>query len=179
MVSWLIRNIGRVSKWSGQCASWLVIPLVFVVVYEVIARKYFTPTIWAFDLSFMFYGVHFMLGAAYCLYLGKHVRTDLWYSSWSPRTQGLVDSIMYIFFFLPGMVFFFWLSWDYFYEAWLLRETSTFSPWRPIIYPFYGVIPLSVALLILQGIAELLQSLRRARGIEVPTVEPEVRYDEP
>jgi len=178
MVSWLIRNIEKVSKWSGMSASWLVVPLVIVVVYEVIARKYFTPTIWAFDLSFMFYGAHFMLLAAYCLYKGKHVRTDIWYGTWSTRTQGIVDSIMYIFLFLPGMGCFLWLSWDYFYESWLLKETSTFSPWRPIVYPFYFVIPLSVALVILQGIAELLKSLRRARGIEVLKTVSEV-YDEP
>jgi TRAP-type mannitol/chloroaromatic compound transport system permease small subunit len=112
--------------------------------------------------------------------MGKHVRTDVWYGTWSPRTQGVVDSIMYIFFFLPGMALFLWLSWEYFHDSWLLRETSTFSPWRPIIYPFYFIIPLSVALIILQGIAELLKSLRRARGIEVPkTVSEEVTYDEP
>jgi TRAP-type mannitol/chloroaromatic compound transport system permease small subunit len=176
--SWLIKNIERVSKWTGLSASWLVVPLAVVVVYEVIARKYFTPTTWAFELSFMMYGAHFMLGAAYCLLLGKHVRTDIWYGSWSLRTQGLVDSIMYIFLFLPGMALFFWLSWDYFYESWLIRETSPFSPWRPIIYPFHAVVPITVALIILQGIAELLKSIRRARGIEVPPVVTEVRYDE-
>ena len=179
MASWLIRNIERLSKWSGLSVAWLAVPLVVVMVYEIIVRKFFQPTIWAFDLSFMFYGTHFMLAAAYCLYRGKHIRTDIWYGSWSPRTQGLVDSILYLFLFLPGMVLFLWLSFDYFYEALGVNERSTFSSWRPFIYPFYFVIPLSVALLILQGIAELLKSLRRARGKEIPTVAPEeVRYDE-
>jgi len=178
MVSWLIRNIERVSKWTGLSIAWLVVPLVVVVVYEVIARKFFTPTIWAFELSYMFYGTHFMLAAAYCLYQQKHVRTDIWYGTWSPRTQGLVDSIMYLFLFLPGMCFFLWLSWDYFYESLLLWERSTWSPWRPIIWPFKAAIPVAVALLILQGIAELLKSIRRVRGIEVPTVVSEVSYDE-
>ena len=178
MVSWLIRNIERVSKWSGLSIACLAVPLVVVMTYEIVVRKFFSPTIWAFDLCYMFYGTHFMLGAAYCLYRGKHIRTDIWYGSWSPRTQGIVDSIMYIFFFLPGMGCFLWLSWEYFHDSWLLKETSTFSPWRPIIYPFYFIIPLSVALVILQGIAELLRSLRRVRGIEVPKTVSEV-YDEP
>jgi len=178
MVSWLIRNIEQVSKWTGLTVAWLVVPLVVVVVYEVIARKFFTPTTWAFELAYMFYGVHFMLAAAYCLYQQKHVRTDILYGRWSPRTQGLVDSIMYLFLFLPGMCFFFWLSCDYFYESWLLWERSTWSPWRPIIWPFKAAIPVAVALLILQGIAELLKSIRRVRGIEVPTVVSEVSYDE-
>lgn len=178
MDSWLIRNIEKVSKWSGLTVSWLVVPLVVVVVYEVIARKFFTPTIWAFELSYMFYGTHFMLAAAYCLYRGKHVRTDLWYATWSPRTQGLVDSILYLFLFLPGMCLFLWLSFEYFHESFLLGETSTWSPWRPIIWPFKLAIPVAVGLLILQGIAELLKSIRRVRGIEVPTVVREVTYDE-
>ncbi len=178
MASWLIRNIERLSKWSGLSVAWLAVPLVVVMVYEIIFRKFFQPTIWAFDLAYMFYGTHFMLAAAYCLYKGKHIRTDVWYGKWSPRTQGLVDSILYLFLFLPGMVFFLWLSFDYFYEAFGVRERSTWSSWRVIIYPFYGIIPLSVLLLILQGIAELLKSIRRARGIEIPTVVSEVRYDE-
>ena len=178
IVDWLIRNIEQVSKWTGLSIAWLVVPLVFVVVYEVIARKFFTPTTWAFELSYMFYGTHFMLAAAYCLYQQKHVRTDILYGKWSPRTQGLVDSILYLFLFLPGMCFFLWLSFDYFHESLLLWERSTWSPWRPIIWPFKLAIPVAVALLILQGIAELLKSIRRARGIEVPTVVSEVSYDE-
>jgi TRAP-type mannitol/chloroaromatic compound transport system permease small subunit len=76
------------------------------------------------------------------------------------------------------MCFFLWLSWDYFYESLLLGETSTWSPWRPIIWPFKLAIPVAVVLLILQGTAELLKSIRRFRGIEVPTVVHEVTYDE-
>lgn len=178
IVDWVIRNIEQVSKWTGLSVAWLVVPLVVVVVYEVIARKFFTPTTWAFELAYMFYGVHFMLAAAYCLYQQKHVRTDILYGKWSPRTQGLVDSILYLFLFLPGMCFFLWLSFDYFHESLLLWERSTWSPWRPIIWPFKAAIPVAVALLILQGIAELLKSIRRARGIEVPTVVSEVSYDE-
>ena len=178
MVSWLIRNIGNISLWSGKTVAWLTVPLVVVMVYEIVVRKFFTPTTWAYELAFMLYGSQFMLAAAYCLYRGKHVRTDIWYGSWSPRTQGLVDSIMYIFLFLPGMAFFVWLSGNYFYESFLLAERSTFSAWRPIIWPLKLAIPVSVALLWLQGIAELLKSIRRVRGIEVPTVVSEVRLDE-
>ena len=177
-VSWLIRNIERVSKWTGLSVAWLAVPLVVVVVYEVIARKFFTPTQWAFDLSYMFYGSHFMLLAAYALYRQKHIRADIWYGSWSPRTQGLLDATMYLFLFFPGMALFLWISCDYFYYSWLLRETSTASAWRPIIYPFKAVIPVAIALLILQGIAEFLKSVRRVLGIEVPTIVSEVSYDE-
>ncbi len=178
MVSWLIRNIERVSKWSGLSVAWLTIPLVVVMVYEVVARKFFTPTQWAFDLSYMIYGSQFMLATAFCLYRQKHVRADIWYGTWSPRMQGLVDSTLYLLLFFPGMVLFFWLSLDYFHESFLLGEKSTASAWRPIIWPFKAAIPVAIALLILQGIAEFLKSIRRVLGKEIPTVVREVTYDE-
>jgi len=178
MVSRLISIIDNISQWSGKTVAWLSVPLVVVVVYEVIARKFFSPTIWAFDLSYMIYGSQFLLATAFCLYKKSHVRTDVWYGSWSPRTQGLVDSILYIFLFLPGMVFFVYLSLEFFYESWLIREVSTHSPWRQIIYPFKATIPLAMGLLTLQGIAELVKSIRRFRGIEVPSVVEGVSYDE-
>jgi len=118
------------------------------------------------------------VGNSLLLVSAQHVRTDVFYGSWSPRTQGIVDSIVYVLLFLPGMAFFCWLGFEYFYESWLIREVTTHSPWRQIIYPFKAAIPLAMGLLTLQGIAELVKSIRRVRGLEVPTVVPEVTYDE-
>ena len=178
MLSRLISTIDNISQWSGKTVAWLTVPLVVVVVYEVVARKFFTPTSWAFDLSYMMYGSQFMLATAFCLYRHNHVRTDVFYGSWSPRTQGLVDSILYVFLFLPGMCFFLWLGFEYFYESWLIREITTHSPWRQIIYPFKLAIPVAVLLLVLQGTAELARSIRRVLGKEIPTVVSGVTYDE-
>ncbi len=178
MVSRLVSIIDGLSQWSGKTVAWLSVPLVVVVVYEVVVRKFFTPTSWAFDLAYMIYGSQFMLATAFCLYRHNHVRTDVFYGSWSPRTQGLVDSIVYVFLFLPGMAFFCWLGFEYFHESWVIREVTTHSPWRQIIYPFKATIPLAMGLLTLQGIAELAKSIRRVLGKEIPTVVSEVTYDE-
>ncbi len=155
-----VRLIDRtVGEWSGKIFCWLIIPMVGGLTYEVLARYLFnSPTIWAYDITYMLYGSHFMLGAAYALYTGGHIRTDIFYDKWSPRTQGTVDASLYLFLFFPGMFFFFIAGWE---EAWLslqLLETSDASPLRPPIYPFKMVLPISALLLLLQGVSEFLKS---------------------
>jgi TRAP-type mannitol/chloroaromatic compound transport system permease small subunit len=159
----VIRRIDRIAAWSGEIFCWLIVPLVAVMAYEVIARYAFgAPTIWAFDVSFMLYGSHFMLGAAYTLLRGGHIRTDIFYMKWRPRTRGIVDAVLYLFVFFPAMVLFFWMGLQEALHSFAIREVSGASPWRPIIYPFRAVIPIAVILLLVQGISELLKSLYAA-----------------
>jgi TRAP-type mannitol/chloroaromatic compound transport system permease small subunit len=161
----IVRACDCVAEWSGQIFCWLIIPLMFAMVYEVFARYFFhAATIWSYDLSYMLYGSHFMLGAAYTLLRGGHIRTDIFYMNWSPRTKGIVDASLYLFLFFPGMVFFFWMGLQEALHSWDIREVSDASPWRPIIYPLKMVIPLSAALLLLQGVSEFLKSLYAARN---------------
>ena len=114
--------IDRISIWSGKAVAWLIVPMFAVLVYEVIARKFFHPTIWANDVATMCYGAHFFLAGAYTLYLQKHIRTDFFSKNWSLKTQVRMDIAQYLLFFLPGMVMFTWLSWDFAAESWDLRE---------------------------------------------------------
>lgn len=160
----VVRNLDRVADWSGQVFCWLIVPLVVAMVYEVIARYAFhAATVWSYDIAYMMYGSHFMLGAAYTLLRGGHIRTDIFYMNWSPRTKGIVDASLYLFLFFPGMALFFWMGLQEGLHSWDIREVSDASPWRPIIYPFKMVIPVSAALLILQGTSEFLKSLHAAR----------------
>jgi TRAP-type mannitol/chloroaromatic compound transport system permease small subunit len=159
-----VRVIDAVGEWSGKIAQWLVIPLMLALGYEVIARYLFNaPTLWAYDTSYMLYGSHFMLGAAYALLRQAHIRTDLFYAKWSDRRKGLVDATMYLLFFFPGMFFFFLAGWDATHHSWSIGETSEASAWRPILYPFKTVLPVTAALLLLQGISEFLKSVHAAR----------------
>lgn len=160
----MVRALDAVAEWSGQLFCWLIIPLMAAMVYEVIARYFFhAATIWSYDIAYMVYGSHFMLGAAYTLLRGGHIRTDIFYMNWSPRTKGIVDASLYLFLFFPGMVLFFWMGLQEALHSWDIREVSDASPWRPILYPFKMVIPVSAALLILQGTSEFLKSLHAAR----------------
>jgi TRAP-type mannitol/chloroaromatic compound transport system permease small subunit len=151
--------IDALSEWSGRIFAWLVIPLVGGLTYEVLARYLFNaPTIWAYDLSYMLYGAHFMLGAGYTLLKGGHIRTDIFYQSWSPRTQGKVDALLYLLLFFPGMLFFFWMGGQEFWQAWSIGERSDASPWRPILYPLKATLPLGALLLLVQGVSEFIKS---------------------
>ena len=153
------RAIDRFTLRTGSLIAWLVVPLVVVMVYEVFARYLFhAPTIWAYDVSYMLYGTHFMLGAAYTLYRGGHIRTDIFYQNWSLRRRGIVDASLYLLFFFPGIALFFWMGLQEALQSWDIREVSDASPWRPIIYPFKAMIPLALLLLLVQGVAEFLKS---------------------
>jgi TRAP-type mannitol/chloroaromatic compound transport system permease small subunit len=159
-----IKVIDTIANWSGRAVAWLIIPMTIAVTWEVAARRFFNaPTIWAFDVTYMLYGTHFMLGTAYTLMRVGHVRTDMLYHRWSIRRQNWIDAIGYFFFFFPAMVLLFYFGWQEFYHSWSIGETSDASPWRPIVYPFKGVIPLTALLLLTQGIAELLKSIYAIR----------------
>ena len=159
-----VNAIDRISSWSGRVVAWLIVPMTLAVTYEVVARHFFrAPTRWAFDVTYMLYGTHFMLGTAYTLMRVGHVRTDMLYQNWSLRRQNLVDMIGYLFFFFPAMILLFYFGWQEAYHSWTIRETSDASPWRPIVYPFKAVIPLTAILLLVQGVAEFLKSLYAVR----------------
>ena len=144
-------------------------PLVLAVSYEVFARYVFNaPTIWSFDVTYMLYGTIFMLGAAYALHKGAHIRTDFFFEKWSIRTKGIIDSIAYIVFFFPVDHPLPVVSGAEGWYAFQIGETSEQTPWRPILWPFKMVVPLACLLLLIQGVSETIKSLWAARtGIEL------------
>ncbi|MFQ5946548.1 MAG: TRAP transporter small permease subunit, partial [Anaerolineae bacterium] len=114
------------------------------------------------------YGSHFMLGAAYTLYKGGHIRTDIFYGKWSPRTQGAIDAALYLLLFFPGMILFFRAGWAQALYSISIGETSDASSWRPPLYPLKTVLPATAFLLLIQGISEFLKSvyaIRRGRWL--------------
>jgi TRAP-type mannitol/chloroaromatic compound transport system permease small subunit len=159
-----VRIIDKFTDTTGTWIAWLNVPLVLVVAYEVIARYLFNaPTIWSFDMTYMLYGTIFMLGAAFALHKGAHIRTDFFYETWSPRTRGTVDSISYIVFFFPSIVMLLLVSANESWYSFGIGETSEQTPWRPLLWPFKAVVPLTCVLLLLQGVSELIKSFYAAR----------------
>jgi TRAP-type mannitol/chloroaromatic compound transport system permease small subunit len=159
-----VRMIDKFTDTTGTWVAWLNVPLVAVVAYEVFARYVFhAPTIWSFDLTYMFYGSIFMLGAAFALHKGAHIRTDFFYEKWSAKTKGIVDATSYIVFFFPSILMLLWISGG---EAWYsfdIKETSEQTPWRPILWPYKSVVPLTCVFLLIQGVSELIKSFYAAR----------------
>ena len=163
---WIAR-LDSISVWIGKLFAWLIIPMVAALVYEVFARYGFNaPTMWAYDTTFMLYGSHFMLGAAFTLAKGAHIRTDFFYRMWSDRTQAIVDLTIYLLLFFPGFGFFLWASADFAAKSWEQSELIITSPWLPIVYPFKTVIPVTAALLMIQAVSESLkcvEAIKRGR----------------
>ena len=151
--------VDRLSTWSGKAIAWLIVPMFAVLVYEVVARKLGHPTLWANDIATMTYGAHFFLAGAYTLKLQKHIRTDFLSRNWSLRTQVRMDLAQYLLVFLPGMVMLAWISTEYAWESWQLRE-QLMTTWRPPAYIYKAVIPVSAILILLQGIAEVLKCVK-------------------
>jgi TRAP-type mannitol/chloroaromatic compound transport system permease small subunit len=159
-----VDGIDRIASWTGRIVAWLIVPMTVAVTWEVVSRHFFrAPTIWAFDVTYMLYGTHFMLGTAYTLMRVGHVRTDMLYQRWSVRRQSIIDAIGYFFFFFPAMILLFYFGWQEAAHSWSIGETSDASPWRPIVYPFKTVIPLTALLLLVQGVAELLKDIYAIR----------------
>jgi TRAP-type mannitol/chloroaromatic compound transport system permease small subunit len=165
----IVRAIDKFTDTTGSWIAWLSVPLVAAVSYEVIARYFFNaPTIWSFDVTYMLYGALFMLGSAYALHKGAHIRTDFFFERWSTKTKGRIDAVAYLVFFFPSLLLFFFVSANEAWYAFSIMETSEQTPWRPVLWPFKAVVPLSCLLLIIQGVSETIKSVWAARtGIEL------------
>ena len=159
-----IRVIDRIVLWSGYASALLVAPLVIANTVEVFMRYVLNrPTDWAIQTTVMSYGALFMLGAAYTLQKGAHVRTDMFWEKFTDRTKGIIDAVAYAVLFLPSMAILCYISFNEFTYAWSIDERSTLTAWQPPLWPFRAVVPLAAALLFLQGISELMKSLWAAR----------------
>src|SRR3954463_8100319 len=155
----IVNLIDKFTDRTGMWIAWLNVPLVVIVAWEVIARYAFNaPTIWSFDVTYMLYGTIFMLGAAYALHKGAHIRTDFFYEKWSVKTRGMVDSISYVVFFFPSLIMLLAASANEAWYAFTIHETSEQTPWRPILWPYKSVVPLTCVLLLIQGISETIKS---------------------
>jgi TRAP-type mannitol/chloroaromatic compound transport system permease small subunit len=150
--------VDGISTWVGKAAAWLIIGLMVLICVEVVKRYLLNmPTAWIFDASNMFYGSLFMLAGAYTLAQNGHVRGDFLYGSMRPRVQASFDLVLYILFFLPGIAALVYAGYSYAELSWRINEHSTVTAEGPPIYHFKAVIPVAGALVMLQGLAEILR----------------------
>jgi TRAP-type mannitol/chloroaromatic compound transport system permease small subunit len=161
----LAHAIDRFTERSAVLIAWLLVPLIAVVMWEVAARYAFNrPTSWAYETIYMLCASMFMLGAAYALRAGAHIRTDFLWEKWSPRTQAAIEVVGYGAFFLPGMALFFLSGAEATWHALITDERSADTAWFPPLWPLKALVPLSALLLLVQGVAELLKSLAAWRS---------------
>jgi TRAP-type mannitol/chloroaromatic compound transport system permease small subunit len=155
----LLHAADRLSTWVGRAAAWLIVVLMVVVCGEVFKRYALNaPTAWIYDINNMMYGTLFMMCGAYALAQDGHVRGDFLYGNMKPRTQAALDLVLYIAFFLPGIGALTWAGWGYFGDSLRIHE-QTFNATPLPVYPFKFIIPLAGAIVMLQGLSEILRCI--------------------
>ena len=153
-------TVDRFTTRIGHFFAWLIVALTGLICWEVFSRYVLNdPHPWAFDVQIMFYGTLFMMAGAYTLAANGHVRGDILYGFFTPRTQAFFDLVLYIVFFIPGIVALVWAGYQYAGESFAIREHSSITAEGPPIYPFKAVIPVAGALLLLQGAVEILRCI--------------------
>ena len=152
--------VDRFSTWVGKTFAWCVVLLVVLITWEVFSRYVLNkPHAWVLDAQIMLYGAMFMTAGAYTLSKNGHVRGDVLYGFFQPRTQAIVDLTLYIIFFLPGVIAMTWAGWIYAGESLAIRE-QTFSADPLPLYPFKYIIPLAGFMLLVQGVAEIIRCVQ-------------------
>lgn len=163
VVDAFIRIIERITGSVGIMASFAIVPLVLATCYEVVARYVFhAPTIWAYEIGYTLTGSHFLLGMAYTLAVGAHIRIDIFSGNFAPRTRALIDLAAYAVM-LPLLI---WLSYALFQHlatGYLRSERSGQSAMNLPVWPFRVVFLVAFTLLALQVLAEVVKTVRALR----------------
>ena len=171
----LFLTVDRMSTWIGQFFSWLVVALTALISYEVFSRYVLnSPHAWAFDAMIMMYGTMFMMAGAYTLSKNGHVRGDILYGFLKPRTQAIFDLILYVIFFIPGVIALAYAGYGYAADSWRILEHSSITADGPPLYPFKTIIPLAGVILLFQGIVEIFRCVVCIQQGEWPSREQDV-----
>jgi TRAP-type mannitol/chloroaromatic compound transport system permease small subunit len=171
----LLLSVDKLSTFVGQAFSWLIVSLTLLISWEVFSRYVMEhPHAWAFDVMIMMYGTLFMMAGAYTLSKNGHVRGDVLYGFFPPRLQAGLDLVLYVLFFIPGVVALVWAGYRYAGESWAINEHSNITADGPPIYPFKTIIPIAGAVLLLQGVVEIIRCAICLREGEWPSREEDV-----
>jgi TRAP-type mannitol/chloroaromatic compound transport system permease small subunit len=162
-------TIDRISAWSGKITAWVILLMTILVAYDITLRYlsrwggdtvralWFTYN-YSYDMSYYLYGLFFMLGGAYALSRGQHVRGDVFYRLWPVRVQASIDLVLYILAFFPAIIALVSVGAQWAAESWAIQERSFTSAAAPPIYPLKTVIPIAALLIGIQGVAETVRA---------------------
>ena len=171
----LLLTIDKISTFVGQAFSWLIVTLTLLISWEVFSRYALdNPHPWAFDVMIMMYGTLFMMAGAYTLAKAGHVRGDVLYGFFEPRTQATIDLILFVLFFMPGVFALTYAGYYYAAESWAVSEHSNVTAEGPPIYPFKTMLPLAGAFLLVQGLVEIIRCVICIRQGYWPSREEDV-----
>jgi TRAP-type mannitol/chloroaromatic compound transport system permease small subunit len=164
----IVASLEKISELSGKFISWLNFILILSLVYEVVCRFVFNrPTFWSYDISYMIGGTAFAIGAAWALKNQTHVRVDIFYTRLSIKNRALVDIICSLLLFFPLVFMTMHVAIKAAAFSWAMGERTISGYWNPPLYPLKTVIPITYALLLIQGLAEFIRNIFRLKGAEL------------
>jgi TRAP-type mannitol/chloroaromatic compound transport system permease small subunit len=171
----ILLMVDKISTRAGQISAISVVILTALICWEVFNRYVLSnPHDWVFDITYMLYGIMFMMAGAYTLSKNGHVRGDVLYGFFKPRTQALFDLILYFIFFIPGIIALVYAGIDFAAVSIAINEHTTQTANGPPIWPFKMIIPIAGGLLLLQGFAEIIRCIVCLQTGEWPKREHDV-----
>lgn len=160
MLNAIIKGIDFLVEKQGQLTSFLIVPLLFIVLYEVLMRYAFNaPTVWGFEATAFAYGLHYMLGLSYMEHAEGHVRVDIITSRFPKKVQAIIMIAGYLLIFMPVFVLMTWGAMEFAHTATVTNELNSTS-WAPRIWPYKIIMALSFLLLVVQGLSTMLKNLQ-------------------
>ncbi len=161
----LLSSIDRAGRLLAALAMACLVVLIGDMIYEVVSRRVFgAPTLWAYDVAYMVNGVGFIFAAGYTLRREGHIRIDFLSQRLRRRTQDWVNFAAYVALVLPAIAFLLIGAYTAWHEAFLNDELDPASPWKPLLWPFYGGLLLGFAGFFLQAAAQCVRHLAAAAG---------------
>ena len=159
-MNFFIRVADSFTSTVGKLASLLILPIIAVICYDVFCRYVLSaPNVWAFDICYMLTGSYFLLGAAYTLKVGGHIREDIFYRNFSKKKKVWSNFFGLCLLSIPATSLLTWILTKRALSSFLSGELSGSSAWNPPIWPFYSVFAISFFLLAIQSLAELFRLL--------------------
>ncbi len=160
MLNAIIKGIDFLVEKQGQLTSFLIVPLLFIVLYEVLMRYAFNaPTVWGFEATAFAYGLHYMLGLSLMENAEGHVRVDIVTSRFPKKVQAIIMIAGYLLIFMPVFVLMTWGAMEFAHTATVTNELNSTS-WAPRIWPYKILMALSFLLLVVQGLSTILKNLQ-------------------
>lgn len=160
----LSRLIDRISQWMGHLAMFMILAVTLISAGNAIVRKTLdiSSNAWL-EVQWYLFAAVFMLGGGYAFLRNAHVRIDFLSSKFSARTRNWIDVAGILVFLLPLCYMMIVLGWPLFERAWISGEVSS-NAGGLIRWPVYGLIPLGFAVLLAQGLSELIKRIAFLTG---------------
>ncbi|UUX49420.1 TRAP transporter small permease subunit [Nisaea acidiphila] len=160
-----VAYVEKMNRFIGRFAMYLIFAMLGVLLYSSFSKAVFLPSLWTLETAQFLMVAYYLLGGGYSMQLGDHVRMDLLYTTWKPRTRSLVDSItvLFLIFYLCLLLYGGYSSTAYAIEY----GEKSYSAWAPYMWPVKVVMTFGVLLMLLQALATLFKDIAAVRGEEI------------